>query len=207
MHHHVYSFKEDTMKNRHLALILLVTALGGCKQEYTPKPRGYFRIAFPEKSYALFYESGFPYRFEKADYSEIEKPDGQETDPFDITISTPRFKADIHISYKQIPGNGGNRELAKLLEDSRTLAYKHTLKADAIEEKIFMNPSSKVFGTIYRIEGNAASPLQFYLTDSVRHFLRGSFYIRETPNIDSLRPVIHFMESDIIRLIETTAWN
>ncbi|HKI89469.1 MAG TPA: hypothetical protein VKA38_10600, partial [Draconibacterium sp.] len=60
---------------------------------------------------------------------------------------------------------------------------------------------------VYKIEGNAASPMQFYLTDSTRNFLRGAFYIREVPNIDSLRPVINFLEPDIIHIIETTTWN
>jgi hypothetical protein len=49
--------------------------------------------------------------------------------------------------------------------------------------------------------------MQFFLTDSVNHFLRGALYIREVPNIDSIQPVIDFLEPDIIRLIETTSWN
>jgi len=49
--------------------------------------------------------------------------------------------------------------------------------------------------------------MQFFLTDSTNHFLRGAFYIREVPNIDSIKPVIDFLVPDIIRLIETTTWN
>ncbi|HNZ71643.1 MAG TPA: gliding motility lipoprotein GldD, partial [Prolixibacteraceae bacterium] len=64
----------------------------------------------------------------------------------------------------------------------------------------------KVYGTVYSIKGNAASPMQFYLTDSVEHFLRGSMYISEIPNYDSLQPVINFLEADMIRLIETLSW-
>ncbi len=93
------------------------------------------------------------------------------------------------------------------MEDSRTLAYKHSQKADAIQEQVFMNPSKNVYGLIYKIEGNAASPMQFFLTDSTNHFLRGALYIRDIPNIDSLKPVIDFLETDIVRLIETTTWN
>jgi gliding motility-associated lipoprotein GldD len=70
-----------------------------------------------------------------------------------------------------------------------------------------MHPAEKVSGTIYYIRGNAASPLQFYMTDSIRHFLRGALYIRATPNIDSLKPVIDYLEKDVIRLIETLHWN
>ncbi len=97
--------------------------------------------------------------------------------------------------------------LNQFLEETRKLAYKHTIKADAIEEQVFMNPSKDVYGLIYRINGNAASPMQFYLTDSTSHFLRGALYIRQVPNIDSIQPVLNFLEPDIIHLIETTTWN
>ena len=110
-------------------------------------------------------------------------------------------KAELHISYKKV-----NNNLAQLAEDSRTLAYKHSIKADAINERVFVNPEKKVYGTIYLIDGNAASPLQFYLTDSTSNFLRGALYIREVPNIDSIRPVIDFLTPDVIHLIETTEW-
>jgi gliding motility-associated lipoprotein GldD len=92
------------------------------------------------------------------------------------------------------------------MEESRELAYKHSIKANAIEERIFVNPEEKVYGTVYQIEGNAASPIQFFLTDSIRHFLRGALYIRATPDIDSLKPVIEFLERDVIQIIETTKW-
>jgi gliding motility-associated lipoprotein GldD len=194
------------MKNRLFVLILILIFFSGCKKNYTPKPRGYFRIGFPEKTYTLFNEKRFPYQFDIPGYSEIQKLATHGSEPFDITISIPENKADIHITYKEISKNKLPDELEKLFEDSRTLAYKHSIKADAIEERIFLNPASKVYGSIYIIGGNVASPMQFYLTDSVRHFLRGAFYIRDIPNIDSLKPVIDFVEPDIIRLIETTAW-
>ncbi|MCL1822363.1 MAG: gliding motility lipoprotein GldD, partial [Prolixibacteraceae bacterium] len=91
-------------------------------------------------------------------------------------------------------------------EESHELTYRHTQKASAIDAKLFLNPENKVYGTIYTIAGNAASPMQFYLTDSTRHFLRGALYIRDIPNIDSLRPVIDFLIPDILHLIETARW-
>jgi len=118
-----------------------------------------------------------------------------------VTIEVPANRAQIHLSYKAI-----NKNLGEYIEESRSLAYKHSQKASSIEEQIFINPSKKVFGTIYNIKGNAASPMQFYLTDSVNHFLRGSLYIKEIPNIDSLQPVIEFLNQDVLRLIESTEW-
>lgn len=188
------------MQNRMIFIGALLLLLGACKKEYTPKPRGYFRIDFPEKTYHAL-KQDLPYSFEIADYSEARSMSTGHADSSWITISTPKNKADLHLSYAQL-----NNDLKKHLEESRRLAYDHSIKADAIEERLFVNPDKSVYGTIYSIEGHAASPIQFYLTDSSRHFLRGALYIREVPNIDSIRPVIDFLRPDIIHLIETTSW-
>ena len=189
-------------------LIIPVLLFAGCTEKYTPKPREYFRIDFPEKAYHPI-QPGFPYQFDIPDYSRIVADPDNPDHPYWINISVPANKAEVHISYYDLSNQQlSNRALLnKFIEDSRTLAYKHTIKADAIQEQVFMNPEKKVYGLIYKIEGNAASPMQFFLTDSTNHFLRGALYIREVPNIDSLKPVIDFLEPDIIRLIETTTWN
>jgi gliding motility-associated lipoprotein GldD len=180
----------------------------GCNEKYTPKPREYFRIDFPEKKYHRL-QPGFPYQFDIPDYSEIVADSDNPDKPNWINIWVPANKAEIHISYYDIPDqkNSGRLVLNKFMEEAHELAYKHTIKADAIQERVFMNPTKNVYGLIYKIEGNAASPMQFFLTDSTSHFLRGALYISEVPNIDSLQPVIDFLELDIVRLIETTSWN
>ncbi|HYQ57074.1 MAG TPA: gliding motility lipoprotein GldD [Draconibacterium sp.] len=184
--------------------LLLLIFLLGCNETQTPKPRGFFRIDFPEKDYSLIAQQ-FPYSFEIPDYSSIKKDDRNPDNPNWINVSVPENNVEVHISYYDL--NNDMNLLMELMEETRTLAYKHSIKADAIDERLFLNPGKKVYGTIYSIEGNAASPMQFFLTDSTRHFLRGAFYIREVPDIDSLRPVIDFFEPDIIHMIETTSWN
>lgn len=172
-----------------------------CTEDYTPKPHGYFRISFQEKSYHKLDSAALPYCFDIPIYSKAVPDNERIAEPYWINLEIPRHKAEVFISYKKI-----NNNLDTLIQDSHELAYKHSQKADAINERIFVNPEKKVYGTIYMIDGNAASPLQFYLTDSTKHFLRGALYIREVPNIDSLRPVIDFLTPDVIRLIETTEW-
>jgi gliding motility-associated lipoprotein GldD len=188
---------------RFIYILLLFSVLlfcESCKKDYTPRPRGYFRISFPAKSYNPI-TLPLPYQFQIPDYSSPEQDRLNPDQPYWITIEVPANHAQIHLSYKEI-----HKNLGTCIEDSRTLAYKHSQKASSIEEQIFINPSKKVYGTIYTIKGNAASPVQFYLTDSVRHFLRGSLYIKEIPNIDSLQPVIAFLTQDVLELIKTTEW-
>ena len=186
--------------------MLVLFLLSGCQNKYTPKPRGFFRISFPDKEYIDFNQNAYPYRFEIPVYSIIKSTGDEISQPYDINITVPANKADLHITYKTVSSDSPEQKIEILLEDSRTLAYKHTIKADAIEERLFINPDEKVYGTIFFIEGNAASPIQFFLTDSTKHFLRGSLYIRNVPDVDSLRPVINFLEPDVIHLIESVSW-
>lgn len=183
-----------------LSFLFLLLAFS-CKKEYIPKPRGFFRIDFPEKTYVPMDSAALPYRFEIPEYSKIGPDNDRLSEPFWVNLHVPQHKAEVHLSYKKVEDN-----LLTLMEDSRTLAYKHSIKADAIDERVFINEEKKVYGTIYLIDGNSASPLQFYITDSTKHFLRGALYIREVPNIDSIRPVIQFLTPDVIHLIETTEW-
>ena len=191
------------LKVKQIVVFLLLGMLlffDSCRKEYTPRPRGYFRISFPVKSYKPL-AMPVPYNFQIPVYA-IAGRDSLNLKQLDwVTIEVPANHAQIHLSYKAI-----NKNLGEYIEESRSLAYKHSQKASSIEEQIFINPSKKVFGTIYNIKGNAASPMQFYLTDSVNHFLRGSLYIKEIPNIDSLQPVIDFLNQDVLRLIESTEW-
>lgn len=187
-----------------LIIVLLFTA---CHDKHTPKPRGFFRIDFPEKAYTDL-NRDYPYDFDIPVYAEIEKDKENPDQPYWINVEVPANKAEIHISYYDLQ-NGQkptNDLLFELMEETRSLAYKHAIKATAIDEQIFMNPARKVYGTVYHIHGNAASPMQFFLTDSTKHFLRGAFYIREVPDIDSLKPVIDFLEPDVVKMIETTNW-
>lgn len=193
---------------KYWTIIILLIFIVACNESYTPRPRGYFRIGFPEKSYTRI-ANNYPFSFETPSYSRIEKDRHNPNQPNWINIAIPENKVEVHISYYNIANQQkSSRELLiGFMEETRKLAYKHSIKADAIDEQIFMNPAKNVYGTIYNIKGNAASPIQFFLTDSTKHFLRGAMYIREVPDIDSLQPVINFMEPDIIRMIETTSWN
>lgn len=174
--------------------------LSACGGPDTPKPRGYFRIDFPEKQYRLF-DSVFPYTFMYPTYGRVEPDRSAIAEKYWINIHFPKYRARIHLSYKDARGR-----LDSLIEDTYKLTYKHVQKADAINERHFYNDSARVFGILYQVKGNAASAWQFYVTDSSRHFLRGALYFSATPNKDSLAPAIDFFGRDVISLMETVRW-
>lgn len=184
-----------------IAAILILMA--ACNSDYTPKPKGYFRIALPEKHYMLL-DSTLPYSFEYPTYARITNDPLSPEETTWINLEMSVLKGRIHISHKPLPDK---KSLIQYTEDSRTLAYKHIAKASSIDQIAINDPARKVYGLVYEIKGmGAASPYQFYLTDSTNHFLRGSLYFDVSPNNDSLSPVITFVQKDIQRIIETLKW-
>ncbi len=183
-----------------LFLLFFAFLVMGCSENYTPKPRGYFRITFPNKTYKSF-ESNAPYKFEIPEYSVMLKYSSDKDEAWWYNLFFPEMKGTIHISYSSVKDN-----LNKYIEDSRSLVYKHTIKADAINEQTFINRDKNIYGVLYEIKGNAASPYQFFVTDSSKHFLRGALYFNVHPNKDSLSPVFNFIKTDIIHLMESLEW-
>ena len=185
------------MNRKFLPLLMLL--LAAC-QNPTPKPMGYVKVVYPEKNYTRFDEGG-PYAFEYPSYAEVREDRGKQTEPWWYDIRFPMYDASIHLSYKPV-----NNNVDEYIEDSRVLVYKHTPRAEGINEKPFLDTAHNRYGIIYDLEGNVASAVQFFVTDSARHFVRGSLYFRTKPNRDSLNPVIRFLRKDIEHFIETITW-
>jgi gliding motility-associated lipoprotein GldD len=186
--------------NRILLFVVFLLGITACSHNYSPKPNGYMRIDFPEKAYTKF-NGTFPYSFEYPVYGVITRDSQANAEPFWINIEFPQYKGKIHLSYKPL-----NNNLAGYIEDTRKLAYKHSSKADAIDEILLTNDTTKVYGILYNIKGNTASSIQFFVTDSIRNFIRGALYFSSQPNKDSLAPSIAFFKKDVERFIQTVSW-
>jgi gliding motility-associated lipoprotein GldD len=187
------------MKNLLKLSVLLAFCLAGCSgnSDYSPKRTGYFRIALPERKYTT-YTSDCPFIFEYPVYATVDSVAGH---PYWLNILFPQFRCNVYVSYVTIDSN-----LGALLEECRKFVVEHEVKASAINEQEVMNRKDKIYGMIYDIEGNAASNMQFYLTDSTHNFIRGALYFYAVPNKDSLQPVANFVKEDINHLIQTFRW-
>ncbi len=180
--------------------------LAACNSDYVVKPRGYFKIDFPQKAYQKFDNPSYPYSFEYPVYANIVKDslffEQKAENPYWININFPNFNGRIYISYKDV----GRNNFDSLVNDAFTMSYKqHTYKASAIEPTPFTTPNN-LSGIYFSLKGNTATANQFFVTDSVRHFLRGALYFDATPNEDSLRPVNNFLQKDLQHLINTLQW-
>lgn len=187
-----------------IAILFVCVLLAGCGKKAQPKPYGYFRIDIPEHEYVEVSNLG-PYTIEKSVHCQPDKTDKTHATASDewINLHYPTLNAKIHLSYKRID----KKTFQQVTEESHSLAYKHTVRADAIQESYYGNDTTKVYGILYEMKGNAASPAQFYVTDSVHNFLRGSLYFSHTPNADSIAPTANYVLQDMIHLIETLHWN
>lgn len=166
-----------------------------CKDDFLPKPKAYLSLEYPKKNYQEL-SVNRPYSFQVIQNTEIVN----EANNW-LKIKYPNLKASLDITYKPVKNN-----LKELLIDAEKLVFKHAVKADEIVSKDFTNRDKKVFGSLYEITGNAASNLQFHLTDSTNHFIKGSLYFYVKPNYDSILPAIDYIKKDILKLMETLEW-
>lgn len=183
-----------------LIYLFISTILLGCTNEPIPKPIGYFRIDLPEKKYKVIDSIPFPFTFKLPQYAKLNLEKTIEDSRF-LNVDFPKFSARLHMSYIAVDSN-----FYKLVEDSRALVYKHVEKAQDIGEQQVFDKSRKVYGMFYGLDGNTASGSQFYVTDSINHFLRGALYFNVIPNYDSISPVQEFIKKDIEQLIESIEW-
>jgi gliding motility-associated lipoprotein GldD len=193
-------------------LFTFILLVFSCNSPYTPRERGYFRIDFPERSYQVFNDPGYPYTFEYPMYGKITRDSSFFED-------NPQFNGRVYLSYKSIGGKSiykvktekGYRDsivsntFDGLREEAYRMTFKHTLKASGITDSSFQT-SNGIPGMYFKVEGNAATSRQFYVTDSLKHFLRGALYFNTAPNSDSLSIVNDFLETDMRHLIETLHW-
>lgn len=186
--------------SRQLIIFMLALMVFSCESdevEFYPKPNGYLRLDFPDRVYSE-YAGNCPYSFEMPEYFDI----NDTTDNCNKNINISRFNASMFLTYIPLDTN-----LNMNIEYSRKLVYDHSIKADEIKEALVQNNEHTAFGMKYKIVGNAASPYQFYMTDSSNHFLRGALYFNAKPNYDSLRPTLEYVLQDVDHMLKTIKWN
>lgn len=169
---------------------------------YLPKPKGYNRIELPDHSYQPLPDS-FPYSFEYSTQVKLLRDSSWIAERYWIHLYYPTMDADIQITYKPI------LDMDSLLQgyyhDAYRLTSKHNIKAYAIDEIIMELPNGN-FASISVLEGEVPSQIQFHVSDSSTHFLRGALYFKTATKNDSLRPVISYIEDDILHLLKTLEW-
>jgi gliding motility-associated lipoprotein GldD len=168
-----------------------------------PKPKGYPRIELPSNaSKALNYPG--PFEFEIAQVAVVRPAPERPEFPGGLwlNIDYPDFRSTIYLTYLPVTNN-----LPELLDAANQQVYQgHVTMSEGIEERALVDSERKVFGRVFQLLGPVATPVQFYLTDSARHFLRGSLYFNYAANYDSIAPILTYLNQDIDRMMSSLVW-
>jgi gliding motility-associated lipoprotein GldD len=190
-----------------LACTFLLLELSSCGKkdndnDFVPKPKGYNRIDLPKTIYTQLLEN-HPYTFQYSTQAIIKADTVSWSEPHWIYVYYPTYKAMIQLTYKPL-GNNPN-QLSNLINDAYKLAAKHNQKAYSIQDLVLKTPSGKT-AMLMELEGEVPTYLQFYTTDSTKHYLRGALYFNTALKSDSLAPVIEYLKKDVIQMINTLQW-
>lgn len=182
-------------KNLHILLVVFSFLLCSCEEESTPKPNCQLSLEYPDATYDQL-ASKCNFEFDVNTLSAISFKENCA-----MEVHYPKMKATLYLTYKPV-----NNDIEKLLRDAQKLTYEHVIKADDILEQPFVNAEEKVYGMFYEVGGNAATNVQFYVTDSTKNFVTGSLYFYAKPNFDSILPAANYIKSDVRKIMETMKW-
>lgn len=189
------------MKNIFLLLTIVLSI--SCDNDPLPKPKAFLRLDYPKPKYKEV-KSNLPFTFEKnslADNIGVIKS-SKDKKTLGLEVVYPSIKGTIYLTYKKID----SVSLQLFINDAQSITQAHAKKADAITKQSFANFEQSVYGMFYEVDGNVASQAQFYLTDSINHFLTGSLYFYVKPNYDSILPAADYLKKDIQHIMETLKW-
>jgi gliding motility-associated lipoprotein GldD len=176
-------------------VLVFLTSVTSCKEETLPKPKAQLRLEYPAPNYDLI-NTSCPYTFEKSNYAVV-----KVNDKCWVNMDYHELNASVNMTYRPV-----NQNLKELFLEAEKLTFNHTIKADGISSVPYANRDKKVYGSVFEVTGNAASPIQFHVTDSSKHFITGAVYFNVQPNYDSIKPAINYLQKDIIRMIESMEW-
>ena len=189
-----------------VSVVVIFSCLFSCGNDPISKPNGYLRLEYPEPIYTEESIEGIPFSFDRNLLAKkiTTQQLRADTKSYGITLEYPELKGTIYLTYKDVENS--QEHLTNFLRDAQNFTQKHTIKADEITEQVYSNKEHKVYGMFYEVGGNAASQSQFYVTDSINHFLTGSLYFYAKPNYDSILPAAYYLKNDIKNIMETVRW-
>jgi gliding motility-associated lipoprotein GldD len=185
--------------NGRAKLLPLLLLLGGCGSDPVPKPRGYLRIDLPEPAYTAWTDSAVMSLEVPAAARIASRGARGAAQWYDIRY--PALRGTVHLTWSPV-----GDDLPQLIEDAHAFKNTHQSKAGGIRSARMIRAEDRVFGTLFNVEGDVASPFVFYLTDSTDNFLYGALYFDAPPNADSLAPVTERVRADMQHLAATLQW-
>jgi len=177
-----------------ISFLLCATIIGCKKDSVIPKPNAQLRLEYNQGMPALLQTDAFTFQYNKLATAKAQSN-------LAYTLEYSELRGNIFLSYEKV-----DNDIKKLIYSAKKLSYEHAAKADNIIEQPYVNKEDNVYGALFVVEGNAASQVQFYATDSTNHFLTGSVYFHIKPNYDSILPAATYLQNDIRGIMESLRW-
>lgn len=186
---------------RKFIIPLLALILIGCSEEtLIPKPPTYLRLELPDHKYDKYTDS-CQYSFDLASIYKVEKaPAGPDSDCHK-RINLGALNGTLYFRYWDM-----TESLSFYVNNANDEIDRHKGKARNVEDNRIIRKNAKVYGTLFHLEGDVATPFQFYLTDSTDRFVYGEVLFNSSPNYDSLKPTLDYLRQDLDQLLETFQW-
>lgn len=187
-----------------ISILTLLLFSVACSEGITiPKPPTYLRLDLPNHTYQIFQDSVCSYHFELASiYSAKSVYDHDKKLTCNKDINLGPLNGMLFFSFIDM-----DKPLGEYVNYAINKVDEHKIKATAIEDSIIIRGKDRVFGTFFELQGDVATPFQFYLTDSTKHFVSGVVYLNKTPKYDSLKPSLEYLKKDLYHLMETFHWD
>ena len=192
-----------------VTLLIILSFLFSCNGDntYLPKPRMYPKVVYPTKDFQVMDINDCPFRLEVPTYFQYVQDTFQLDEELNkcwFNLHCAELNAYLHFSYLEI---NSRKQFDQFVRDAFNLVNKHNIKANYRDEKTLEYPDRSVHGLLFEIYGPVATPLQFFVTDSTSHFIRGSLYFKSQVDRDSLAPVYNFLRQDVMHLLDNFTWN
>ncbi len=188
-----------------LVLIFFITSCGNDDVKL-PKQRMYPFVDFPKSQDTLFISKACAFTFNYPTYFQFKKDSfyfGEKAaNDCWFDLYSKKLNATLYCSYYPI---NKRVSLDSLVRDAFEMTNKHNIKANARRESIIANEHG-AGGILFEVDGPVATPVQFYLTDSTKHFFRAALYFNAKVNADSTAPVLKFIRKDMEKLIQDFKW-
>lgn len=185
-----------------VGFLFLFLAFTSCTEDKTiPKPPTFLRLDFNHPGYVRYTsDCGYSFDVDKM-FTVRNTVDEQGNKLCHRDIDLGKLNGVLYFSYIEM-----DKTLKEYIDHALDKVEEHKVKASSISDTSFYFSDKRVFGTLFELKGNVASPFQFYLTDSTSKFASGVVYFNTVPNYDSLRPSLNFVKKDILKMIETFEW-
>ena len=181
-------------------LLIFFTLFFSCVESNLPKQSAFLRIEFPEPNYIALKEIKIPIDF----YYNLSAANINVINPEKFSLNYPKMNLVVDISLNEITKA---EDLENKFRDFSLTLETHSKKSNGMFVREYEDVDNRVYAKIFEMRGDVASPIQFYLTDSISNFINGSLNLKFKSKYDSIFPTIQYVKNDILVLVESLNWS